>query len=232
MSPSYLRHRRADVHAEERGSQFSYVSRQLRTAIRTLVEQADLRPGASVVDYGCGVQPYRDEIPAGATYLGADLPGNDLAELEIAADGTIPLPDASVDLVLSTQVLEHVEEPGRYLAECRRVLRLDGSLVLSTHGIMYYHRDPEDYWRWTLPGLTKLLGDHDFEVVGTKGVLALAPAALQILQDGTMWKVPRRLQRAYAFVMQAAIEFADRRYDEVNRVDNCLTLAVRARRIG
>lgn len=40
----------------------------------------------------------------------------------------IPLPDASVDLVVMNDVMEHVIDPGRVLTECARVLRPGGRL--------------------------------------------------------------------------------------------------------
>jgi SAM-dependent methyltransferase len=160
--------------------------------------------------------------------VGGDLPGNPDADVVLDGQGRVPLPDASFDLVLSTQVLEHVEDTQLHLDECFRLLRPGGTLVLSTHGVMYYHRDPEDYWRWTRPGLERIVAAPGFQVEETRGVLALAAAALQIFQDATMWKVPRPLQRFYARGMNAAIAFVDGRYEEPTRVDNCLTLAVRA----
>ena len=42
--------------------------------------------------------------------------------------------DQSADLALSFQVLEHVRDLQTYFSEARRVLRQDGSLLLSTHG--------------------------------------------------------------------------------------------------
>jgi SAM-dependent methyltransferase len=226
--PAFLRARRKDVHSESRTSQFAYVSRKLREVISDLLAASALPPGARVLDYGCADRPYEHELPTGVTYVGADLPGNDAADVVLRPDGSVPLPDGSFDLVLSTQVLEHVEETALYLGECNRLLRPGGTLVLSTHGIMYYHQDPEDYWRWTKPGLTKVLGEHGFAVEEARGVLALAAAAVQIFQDATMWKVPRRLQRPYALVNQLAMGFIDGRYEEPARVDNCLTLAMRA----
>ena len=44
----------------------------------------------------------------------------------------IPLPDASVDVVVSFETIEHVPDHDRMLAEIRRVLRPDGSLLLSS----------------------------------------------------------------------------------------------------
>ena len=206
------------------------MNRQLTAAIVELVKRTGLSSGARVIDYGCGVRPYRTFLPAGVHYVGADLPGNAAADVEIAEDGRVALPNASVDLVLSTQVLEHVQDPDVYLAECARLIEAGGWLILSTHGIMYYHQDPEDYWRWTRVGLEKLIAEHGFEVVVSRGVLGLAAAALQILQDGTYWYMPRVLRRPFAVVMQGLIVLADRIYPRTNKVDNCLTIAVLARK--
>jgi SAM-dependent methyltransferase len=43
----------------------------------------------------------------------------------------IPLPDASIDLAVCTEVLEHVPDDDRAVAELRRVLTRNGALVLS-----------------------------------------------------------------------------------------------------
>ena len=44
----------------------------------------------------------------------------------------IPLPDHSVDVVVSFETIEHVENPERFLDECVRVLAHDGRLIVST----------------------------------------------------------------------------------------------------
>ncbi|WP_435008487.1 class I SAM-dependent methyltransferase [Tundrisphaera lichenicola] len=44
----------------------------------------------------------------------------------------IPLPDRSVDLVVSFETIEHVENPDQFLRECARVLVPEGVLILST----------------------------------------------------------------------------------------------------
>jgi SAM-dependent methyltransferase len=45
--------------------------------------------------------------------------------------GRLPLADASVDRVLASSVLQMVPQPGRLLAECRRVLKAGGRLVVT-----------------------------------------------------------------------------------------------------
>lgn len=224
----YWTFRPEDVHSTSHWSRFGHVNRQLTSTVEELVNCTGLGDGSRALDYGCADRPYRSLLPAGVRYVGADLPGNPMADVQLGDDGRVSLPDASFDLVLSTQVLEHVEDPDVYLAECSRLLCNDGWLLLSTHGIMYYHRDPEDYWRWTRVGLEKLLSGHGFKIVAVRGVLGLVAAALQIIQDGAYWYLPRATRAPFVVAMQALIVLADRLYPLDNRVDNCLTIAVLA----
>ena len=44
----------------------------------------------------------------------------------------IPIPDASVDLVVSFETIEHIAKPLEFIAECHRVLRAGGTMIIST----------------------------------------------------------------------------------------------------
>lgn len=55
----------------------------------------------------------------------------------------IPLPDASVDVVVSFETIEHVANPLRFLDECGRVLVPGGRLVISTPNKGVYTRKGE-----------------------------------------------------------------------------------------
>lgn len=54
----------------------------------------------------------------------------------IDLDGGLPLPDGSVDLAYSVEVLEHLEDQFAYLREVHRVLRPGGRFVLTTPNVL------------------------------------------------------------------------------------------------
>ncbi len=78
----------------------------------------------------------------------------------------LPVDDASFDVVLCNQVLEHCDDPVQAVSELRRVTAPGGRVLVSTHGVMPYHPSPTDYWRWTHAGLEKLFADNGSLGVG------------------------------------------------------------------
>jgi SAM-dependent methyltransferase len=84
----------------------------------------------------------------------------------------MPLADSSVDAVLITQVLEHVPEPLKVIAEIQRVLKPGGTLLLSVPSIFPQHGFPGDYWRYMPEGLRWILRDfRDVHVEGEAGTV-------------------------------------------------------------
>ena len=67
-------------------------------------------------------------------------------------------------MVLSTQVIEHVPDTGRYLRESWRLLRPGGALIVTTHGLIPEHGCPYDFYRWTADGLARAVADAGFVV--------------------------------------------------------------------
>lgn len=57
---------------------------------------------------------------------------------QIESDGSFPVVDSSCDLVFSDSVLEHVEDPGRFLRESARVLKPGGVLAIRTTNSLGY----------------------------------------------------------------------------------------------
>lgn len=132
-------------------------------------------------DCRAAIAGYRAGLPAGARPVMLDLGGGrgeiaglregfeyvlvDVAPADPAADRAIrhdlseplPLPEDSVDVVFSNQVLEHLRFPWLLPPEIRRVLKPGGLCLVSTVFAYRYHPYPEDYWRFTTAGLRLLM---------------------------------------------------------------------------
>ena len=122
-----------------------------------------------VLDFGCGSGPYRTLLSRSAEYIGLeyDTPENrEHKNADVFYDGnTIPLDNAAVDAILSTQTLEHVPNPERIVGEWARVVRPGGTLLLTIPFMWPEHEIPYDFQRYTTYGLRKLLEEAGFHVM-------------------------------------------------------------------
>lgn len=159
-----------------------------------------------LIDFGCGNMPYRGVIePMVGKYEGVDLDMNPKADHHIGFDSKTTLPDNYCDIILSNQVLEHVDSPSGYLQEALRILKPGGSIICTTHGYWFYHPTPNDYWRWTSAGLRKTIADEGFQITSFFGIMGLAASGLQLFQDAIISKLPKLLIPPFALVMQGLI---------------------------
>jgi 2-polyprenyl-6-hydroxyphenyl methylase / 3-demethylubiquinone-9 3-methyltransferase len=97
------------------------------------------RPGAVLVDLACGGGLMAPHVARqGYRHVGVDL---NLSALRTARDQevlpvrgsvlAVPLADGCADVVVAGEILEHVEDDVAVLAECARLLRPGGTLVLD-----------------------------------------------------------------------------------------------------
>jgi 2-polyprenyl-6-hydroxyphenyl methylase / 3-demethylubiquinone-9 3-methyltransferase len=97
------------------------------------------QPDAVLVDLACGgglMAPHVAEL--GYRHVGVDI---GLAGLRVACDHgvlpvrgsvlAVPLADRCADVVLAGEVLEHVADTDQVIAECARLLRPGGTLVID-----------------------------------------------------------------------------------------------------
>lgn len=86
--------------------------------------------------------------------------------VDVVADGCrLPYADGSVDACHCEAVLEHMEEPGRAVAEMFRVLRPGGQVFAATPFLQAFHAYPNHFQNFTLEGQRRLFQRAGFEVL-------------------------------------------------------------------
>lgn len=122
-----------------------------------------------LLDLGCGMVPfygmYKDLVTETVCIDWAhSLHANPHLDLVADLNEPFPLPDASFDTVLCSDVLEHIAEPQAFLRETARVLKPGGTLLLMVPFFYWLHEQPHDYYRYTEFALRRLLGQARFDV--------------------------------------------------------------------
>jgi SAM-dependent methyltransferase len=141
------------------GSPNPLVRRMMSGFFAALEASLPEKPPSRILEVGIGegevTARLRERWP-GAAFAGIDLPDAELAGLwragglavSFADIARLPFPDASFDLVLAIEVLEHVPDPAAALREVRRVAR--------DHIVVSVPREP--IWRVANMARGKYLG--------------------------------------------------------------------------
>src|SRR5271166_7003858 len=114
-----------------------------------------------------------DYDAAAVAHVRSRYPAVEVMQANLA---TLPLPDASVDVVVNFQVIEHLWDQPQFIAECARVLRPSGLLMVSTPNRITFSpgRDtpinPFHTRELNAGELTELLVDAGFASVSMSGV--------------------------------------------------------------
>jgi SAM-dependent methyltransferase len=134
----------------------------------------DLPIGEPIYEFGSlqvpGQEDFADLRPLfhDKRYVGADMregPGVD----KILDLHDIDLPSEHVGTVLCLDTLEHVEYPHRALEEIHRILKSDGTAIISSVMNFPIHDYPYDYWRFTPEAFKSLLKPFAASFVGFAG---------------------------------------------------------------
>lgn len=134
-----------------------------------------LRPiSGKILDIGCGNSPYEHMINGNCEYLGIDIEGQkdfkyDNKKISYFDGKNIPMPDKSVNHFICTEVLEHIAHPEKIIEEMLRVLKDDGSALISIPWSARFHYIPHDYYRYTPSALKLLFKDFKSLKIKTRG---------------------------------------------------------------
>lgn len=171
-----------------------------------------------LLDLGCGRAPlyilYRDLASTNTCVDWAGSP-HDVCHADLLCDlnEPIPLPDASFDTIIFSDVLEHLYRPHQALLEIRRLLRPGGKLLMNVPFLYWLHEEPHDYYRYTRFALERMVHDAGLQVIelqtlgGAPEVLAditgklmmhvriFGPTASKVIQWCCGWATDSRLGR-------------------------------------
>ena len=135
MALEQLSERYAEHNRLERGAGFVFAGAERAELFRRQVGG----PGRRVLDLGCRDGALTRAYAEGNQVVGVDADKDALAEAEKLGietrwadlDDPLPFEDESFDVVVAGELLEHLRDPHRLLAEARRVLLGGGTFVAS-----------------------------------------------------------------------------------------------------
>lgn len=176
---------------------------------------------ARTLDLGGGSGPYADYFPNRICMDVRSTP-----DIDFVGDAHhLPIHDETFELVLCTEVLEHLQEPRQALDEMHRVLRKGGRLLLTTRFLFPIHESPQDFYRYTRYGLAHLLDrfeivtiEEETDTMGTLGVLIQRLALQADVLGGRLGRLllhlAARLVAACGFLVRRQYGSSPRRTEE------------------
>ena len=123
--------------------------------LEMIVRAAGARITGLILENGCGVGMYVEHLsPFGGTVIGLEYDFERAAEARVnsshivnAAGEFLPLPSLTFDLILSHEVIEHVQDDRAAVCEMVRALRPGGRLLLFAPNRGYPFETHGVYWK-------------------------------------------------------------------------------------
>jgi 2-polyprenyl-3-methyl-5-hydroxy-6-metoxy-1,4-benzoquinol methylase len=159
------------------------VDTQRYNFIKQVIEQNNI--SGVLLDLGCGNKPYKtiyDKHSKESIGIDVQTTPHKNPNIDVYYDGeNIPFEDNRFDVVLCSEVIEHVKHPFNFLQEIHRVLKPGGTLILTCPFLQVLHETPNDFFRYTYYGLSELMKNANLEIIQAKGFSGLAGFTLTLL---------------------------------------------------
>lgn len=126
------------------------------------------KPGDFVYDIGCGDKPFSKYVRGlGCTYIGVDIADGFYGESPdlIGSASNVPAPNNVADLIISSQVIEHITDPYGAFKEASRLLKPNGIFLYSSPFLYQLHAAPYDYGRYSQYYIKNAADKSGFEII-------------------------------------------------------------------
>ncbi len=128
-----------------------------------------------VLDIGAGHAPYK-ELFAHCKYITQDFcqldetaqrGGEGYSKIDVVSDiVAVPLDSQSIDVIICTEVLEHVPDPISAIKEFSRLLKPGGKVLITTPLCSFLHQEPYHFYGGFTPFFyDKHLSDNGFSTI-------------------------------------------------------------------
>jgi len=118
-----------------------------------------------VLDLGAGSAKYKEMILQKASeYRSCDAVKNENID-DVCDVLNLKYPPESFDTVISTQVMEHVNNPYKMAAGIYKVLKPGGKVIVTAPFLIPMHSDPGDYFRFTAGGISEIFKQSGFSII-------------------------------------------------------------------
>jgi SAM-dependent methyltransferase len=162
----------------------------------------ELSEGDYVMDAGAGETPFKKYFNR-QRYIAVDTQWGDCdwdySKLDVIGNLTLlPFLSESLDGILCTQALEHVNEPFVVISEFYRILKTGGVLYLSAPQGWGVHQAPHDYFRFTKYGLEYFLKKAGFKISSiqpTCGYFGYLANRLTVFPKILFWRIRCKMIR-------------------------------------
>ncbi len=147
-----------------------------------IVKNLNIEKDTSVADVGCGTGyftiPFAREIGERGTVYAIDINPMMLEEtrrrteeerlmnvdIVQSSENNFVLKDNAVDIIFTSTVFHEVDSPRKFLAECRRILKNDGRLVILDWNKIDEDFGPPRHKRIDIEEVKKYLSEGNFDI--------------------------------------------------------------------
>lgn len=181
--------------------------------LRNEFSQLSGLPDGRLLDLGCGTRPYCQLYERRyGLHIAGDYTIRTRIDVQLDA-ARLPFPADSFDVVLISEVIEHLPDADMALAEISRILKPGGLLLITWPFNYMMHEIPHDYARYTEFGMAMRLDKigMKIEYLFRRGnALVLLWAIVEFLSNGlceslsrlpVLGKVFRLLKDPFLFVV-------------------------------